>query len=129
MLTIALLAMAQTTGSPVPDATPVAQDEITLISRKLRDWRGFLTTKDGATRCVTKKSTGDRDIDQIGCAAMVGCFPHYEGEFKAVLSAGRDKASRNRMNADISQRLAACVEERHNKLVEALADQRAAGRS
>ncbi|MEG3166431.1 hypothetical protein U1701_17765 [Sphingomonas sp. PB2P19] len=126
---IALLAIAQTGVSAASTAAPTIQDEIIVIGRKLRNWRGSLKTKGGATRCVTKKSTGDRDIDQIGCDAMVTCFLKFEGEFRAVLSASRDKISRNSMNADISQRLAACVEERHNKLKEALADRRAAGLS
>lgn len=108
---------------------PAVQEEITVIGKKLRDWRGSLRTKDGVTRCITKKSTGDRDIDQIGCSAMVTCFPKFEGEFKAVLSTTRDKATRNRMNSEISQRLAACVGERHDRLAEALADRRAGERS
>ncbi|MEK9213242.1 hypothetical protein [Sphingomonas sp. 2378] len=129
LITAAMLAIAQAGTLPSPTPAPVVQNEITVIGRKLRDWRGSIMTKDGSTRCVTKKSTGDRDIDQIGCDAMLTCLPRFEGEFKAVLSTSRDKVSRRRMNADISQRLTACVEEHHDRLVEALADRRAGGRS
>ena len=130
MLTIiALLAGVQAASVQDPIAEPAVQEEITVIGRKLRDWRGSLKTRNGTVRCVTRKSTGDREIDQIGCDAMVTCFPRFEGEFKAVLSTTRDKAARSRMNAEISQRLATCVEQRHDELVQALADQRAAQRS
>jgi hypothetical protein len=122
MLTIvALLA-----GAPAVD--PVVQDEVIVIGRKLQAWRGVLKTKNGTVRCVTKKSTGDRDIDQIGCAAMTTCFPRFVGELNATLSPANDKATRERLNADVSRRMAACVEDSHDRLVGALADRRAARR-
>ncbi|PAX08832.1 hypothetical protein [Sphingomonas lenta] len=129
LTTIALLAGVQAAGVQAPIAEPAVQEEITVIGRKLRDWRGSLKTRNGTVRCVTRKSTGDREVDQIGCDAMVTCFPRFEGEFKAVLSTTRDKAVRNRVNTEISRRLATCVEQRHDELVETLADRRAARRS
>ena len=129
MLTlIALLASVQAASAPTSVDGPVLQEEVTVIGKKLRDWRGSLKTQGKATRCVTKRSTGDRDIDKIGCDAMVTCFPRFADEFNAVLSTAGDKVSRSRMNAEINQRLTECVEERHDKLVETLADQRAIGR-
>lgn len=125
LTTITLLASVQVAGVQAPIAQPAIQEEITVIGRKLRDWRGSLKTRNGATRCVTKKSTGDREIDQIGCDAMVTCFPRFEGEFKAVLSTARDKAARKQTNAEISQRLATCVKQQHDELVDALANRRA----
>lgn len=129
LIIVALFASVQVGSVQTATAEPAVQKGITVIGNKLRDWRGSLKTKDGVTRCVTKKSTGDRDIDQIGCSAMVTCFPKFAGEFKTVLATARDKATRNRMNVEISQRLAACVGERHDRLVEVLADRRAAERS
>lgn len=122
----ALISIAQIGVEPA--LTPTVEDEVTVIGRRLGGWRGSLKTRNGVARCVTRRSTGDRDIDRIGCDAMITCLPRFESEFKAVLAGRHDEDMRDRMNVDINRRLTACVEDRHDQLVAALAERRAESR-
>ncbi|WP_294329714.1 hypothetical protein [uncultured Sphingomonas sp.] len=100
-----------------------------MIGRKLRDWRGAIRLGDHAAGCVTKRSTGDRDIDQIGRDAMTTCVPMFEAALKDAYARTTDKAVRERSAADITQRMTACFEAQHDMRITALADRRAAQRS
>lgn len=129
LIFLVLLATPQDNTAPPPGAPPSTQDEIRVIGRKLRDWRGTLKLGDHATPCVTKRSTGDAQIDQIGCDAMTACVPAFEAELKDSYTGKTDKAARERRAADITRRMTACFESQHDVRVAELADRRAARRS
>lgn len=129
LIVLALLAHLQDVSAPLAATPAASQDEIRVIGRKLRDWRGAIKLGDHAAACVTKRSTGDRDIDQIGCEAMNACVPMFEAELKDAYTRKIDKAVRERSAADINRRMAACFEAQHETRIAALADRRAAQRS
>ncbi len=116
-----LIAASGVQQTPVP-AAPV--EEITLIGRKLRNWRGKLSAGGGRMRCTTRQSSGDAAIDAIGCTAMTACFPTFEPELRAIRKAPRPE--RDRRNAEVNRSLTACVAGRHEVLVRDLADRRVA---
>jgi len=110
----------------VPAAAPQAEEEITVIARKLKAWRGGGKLRKGVFTCKTRNSTGDREIDAIGCAAMQVCFPRYMPRFEVVHA---DKAlaasAREHANAVINAELTACFGAEHEAGTKALADKRA----
>jgi len=67
-----LVALALAAAPPVAEAP--ADNEITVVANRLRDWRGTWRMNKGAVTCKTKRSTGDKAIDAIGCDAMVACI-------------------------------------------------------
>jgi hypothetical protein len=77
---IAALALAATQ----PVAEPPAQNEITVIANKLRDWRGNWRMRKGALSCKTTRSTGDKAVDALGCDAMVACIAPIAPQIDAI---------------------------------------------
>lgn len=75
-----------------PAAEPPVVDEIVVMGNKLRNWRGTWRVRDGAVRCKTKRSTGDREIDAIGCGAMVTCMTPLVPQWQAIEDADLPKA-------------------------------------
>lgn len=129
LILLALLAHLQDVAPPSAAASLSTQDEIRVIGRKLRDWRGAIKLGEHAAACVTKRSTGDRDIDQIGCDAMTACVPPFEAELKDAYTRTTDKTVRGQRSADITRRMTACFEAQHDARIAALADRRAAQRA
>lgn len=122
------LVIAAALLAPVQDA-PTAEEEptadIVVIARKLRDWRASFNFRDGKGSCKIKRSTGDQDIDQIGCDAMLHCWPKFLPRYEATRAKGLSAAARKEMSDSANRDMAACVEERHVSLSAALAERRA----
>lgn len=91
-LLVASLALA----AAQPVAEPPVVDEIVVMGNKLRDWRGSWRVRDGAVKCKTKRSTGDREIDAIGCDAMVTCMTPLVPQWQAIEDAKLPKAELER---------------------------------
>jgi hypothetical protein len=121
MMTVIVLLLAMAPDGAA--APPAIENEITVIGKRLRDWRAVIRVKNGVPKCSIKRSTGDAAIDAIGCDAMLSCLPRFAPEFRAIPS-DLDRATRDRRSAEISQRMAACVEARNDVLIAALVAQR-----
>lgn len=111
-------------------ALPTRADEVTVIGQRLKTWRGAVRSSGGKATCRTTKSTGDRQIDAIGCAALTGCSTPLEARMIAL---AKDKAlapaERKARQAAINDELGRCMVARRDKGIEELADQRAAARA
>jgi len=122
MLALTLALTAQT----VPD--PETGQEIVVIGQKLKAWRAKVDFgKKGAT-CKIKQSTGDAEIDRIGCTAMEQCWPDFMPGFEATRAKGISAADRAAKTAALNQALGTCVMAKRETLVAALADKRATAR-
>ena len=111
-----------------PAAAPAsaeAANEIVVIARKLRNWRGQLEQVDGALACRTKKSSGDRAVDAIGCEAMVACYTPLQPELNRIAAADLGRAEKKRRLAEGAQSAVPCLEQHHDAGVARLAAQRA----
>lgn len=82
--------LALVAAQPAVDAP--ADDEIVVMGNKLRDWRGSWRVRDGVVKCKTKRSTGDREIDAIGCGAMVTCMTPLVPQWQEIEDADLPKA-------------------------------------
>lgn len=114
-----------------PVAEPPVDNEITVIANKLRAWRGKWRMRDGAVTCKTTRSTGDRAIDDLGCAAMVTCITPLASQWQEV---ERADLSRKEMNARLNKLLESanvtdCFRTTHQSSIAALAAARRSKRS
>ncbi|QDH33551.1 hypothetical protein [Porphyrobacter sp. YT40] len=98
------MALSLAFAAAQPVAEPPVDHEIEVIANKLRTWRGNWKLSKGAVTCKTKRSTGDKAIDAIGCDAMVQCIAPIAPQFVAL---GEQKLPKDEMN----QRANALVEE------------------
>ncbi len=111
-------------------ALPTRTDEVTVIGQRLKTWRGAVRSSGGRTTCRTTKSTGDRQIDAIGCTALAGCSTPLEARMIAL---ARDKAlapaDRKAKQTAINDELGRCMVARRDRGIAELADRRAAART
>ena len=118
---LALAALVQPVAAPVEE--PLADNEILVIGRKLQDWRGTWRLKEGAVTCKTRRSTGDKAIDAIGCDAMVQCIAPIAPKFAAIEDAKLPKAeAQQQANLLLeSAKIGECVFARREAGISALA--------
>lgn len=117
----ALLALAIQQAVP-PEPAPAA--DVQVIGRKLKDWRAKLTSSKGVYRCKIRRSTGDAEIDAIGCAAMKTCLPRFEPRLIAVAERKLGAAARKEAEETISREMTVCMMGEHDRLIEELAERR-----
>jgi len=101
---MSVLVAAIVLAAAEPVAEPPAENEITVIANKLRDWRGRWRLRKGAVTCKTKGSTGDKAIDAIGCDALVACITPLAPRFAEIeaMKASKEELAR-RDNALMSE--------------------------
>ncbi len=87
-MVLTALALTQAEAATVE---PPVDNEIVVLGNKLRDWRGSWRVRDGVVKCKTKRSTGDREIDAIGCGAMVTCMTPLVPQWQAIEDADLPK--------------------------------------
>ncbi len=120
MLILALTALAAITQV----APPSSDQEIVVIGRRLQSWSGKYSIKGSKMSCRTKRSTGDRAIDAIGCSAFETCAGQLESRIRASDVSGLARDARMTMKAAIKQDLSACVSTRRTELIAELSSQR-----
>ena len=111
------------------DAPPPPTEDVVVIGERLKRWRGRIVTTPLGTSCRTVKSTGDREIDAIGCTAMERCWPETLPRLKAAHAKGVAPADRKRLEAEAAQAFAACGKPQRDALVDALRARRAVARA
>lgn len=129
----ALLLLAQAAIAQVPrevDRSKVAPGvaaQVPLIAGKLADWRGTWAAVDGKLACRTVRSTGDEEIDKIGCVATLTCVKPAYPELKAIADGkGPEDAKKARMRARLKA-LQPCLKAHRGQGIAALALKRGGG--
>lgn len=122
-----MLALALAYAPPAdPPTPPEVSEEIVVVGERLKTWRGRITPAGAALRCVTTTSTGDPEVDAIGCGAMVACFTPLRPRMQAALA--RPRRERAALMAPIEREVGACMMERRDQLIAGLAERRYAAR-
>ena len=111
------------------DAPPVEDSPITVIARRLNAWRGKFNIHDGAVSCVTKKSTGDKDIDAVGCDALTTCVVRFKDRIIASAERSTPAETRRQLGEAVNKDIVACLTDERARLVGELADRRAAAQT
>lgn len=119
---LALLAVQPALPAVAPQAI---EDEIVVIGRRLKTWRGKIRTKKGLMACKTTKSTGDKAIDAIGCDAMLACFGPLQVAAQAIADSGIARKDKQKRMNELAETATPCFAERREDGVARLAAQRA----
>lgn len=100
------------------------REEIVVIGKKLNKWRGKTVNKNGIRTCKTMKSTKDREIDAIGCNAMLACMMSLESEAKSLAVSAKSKKEAATLLRPYYSKLGVCVQEERSRQIGALARSR-----
>lgn len=109
--------------APAPDQIET-ENEIVVIGERLKKWSGKYKIRGEKMRCSTKQSSGDREIDAIGCAAFETCATNLMPRIAASDSKDLDKNVREAMKTSVKQDLSTCVSDRRKHLIADLANKR-----
>ena len=110
-----------------PVAMPAeTASEIVVIGERLKEWRGTWGQKKGVLACRTTGSTGDAEIDAVGCQSLIACATPLVPQFQSIAVAKLSKRERERRLSAASQSMVPCLEREREAGIAALADRRAA---
>jgi hypothetical protein len=134
LLFAALLVLAQ---SAAPAGVPAGIDasrvdpkvaaQVPVITEKLRQWRGTWAAVDGKLACRTVKTSGDDEVDRIGCYATLTCVKPAYPELKAIAdSKGNEDDKKIRMRAKLDS-LRPCMTQHRGQGIAQLALKRGKG--
>lgn len=84
MSMLALL-VAATPLAPVAP-TPAVTQEIVVMGKKLKTWKGGVSKVGGRMICKTRTSSGDKALDAIRCGAMLTCMKPVEPRIDALMA-------------------------------------------
>ncbi|UAK24097.1 hypothetical protein [Sphingomonas nostoxanthinifaciens] len=129
MVGIVLIALAMSIA-PDPDTGPEIvvrgrQKEILVLGRKLADWRGQTHLLHGRITCRTQQTTGDRQLDKLGCTVMRICVPPQEARLLAI-SREPDETLRHDHVEAVNREIEACATDERSRRIAKLVDERAA---
>ena len=102
-----LLLIAAQAAAPaaVPqNIDPKVAAQVPVIAGKLQQWQGMWGAAGGKLACKTVKSSGDEEIDALGCASMIACVKPEFAALKAIADGAGTKEDKQRK---ISAKLAA----------------------
>lgn len=100
------------------------QTEIVVIGQRLSHWTGKYAIRGSKLRCSTKSSSGDRDIDALGCRAFDYCADQLAPQIAATDEKSLPKATRLTMKESVKRDLSTCVASKRITLIEELAAHR-----
>ena len=99
-----LLLSAQAAPAATPrEIDPKVAAQVPVIAGKLEQWRGAWAAADGKLACRTVRSSGDEEIDALGCASMLACVRPAYPELKAIADG---KASVDEKKREMQAKLA-----------------------
>lgn len=121
-----LIAMALATAKISQAATPaVGEDEIVVMGQRLTRWTGKYQIRGARRKCSTKISSGDREVDKVGCAAFLECADKYQ----TLTNAGDAKDINRDVRASLKQELInnmqTCIADKRIVLLRELSSRRA----
>ena len=104
---------------------PKVAAQVPVIAGKLDKWRGAWGAAGGKLACKTIQSSGDEEIDALGCAAMIACVKPIYPQLDKIADGAGTKADKQRQ---ISAKLAAlqpCMKAHRGQGIAELAVKRA----
>lgn len=120
---VALFSLLLATA-PVPPHG-AAEGEIVVMAHKLDRWTGKFEIRGARRQCATKTSSGDPDIDAIGCRAFLDCADRYQSETDASDERGIDRSIRRARKQGLIADMRECIADRRALLLTQLHERRA----
>lgn len=121
MLLTMLLAQAV---MPQAEATPTVESEIVVMGRRMDRWTGKYQIRGTRRKCSTKTSSGDLDIDKVGCVAFLECADRHQALVDAGDAKNIDRQTRVRLKQSAISTLKLCIADRRSFLLTQLAARR-----
>ena len=100
------------------------QTEIVVIGQRLSNWTGRYAIRGSKLRCSTKTSSGDRDIDTLGCRAFEACADQLASQIAATDEKSLPKDVRVSMKESVKRDLSICVADKRVVFIGELAKER-----
>ena len=106
------------------DPKTAPSDEILVIGQKQKYWRGYLKYKKDIPSCKTTRSTGDKAIDQIGCDAMMACFPEHRSALASLAEQHKKQSNFDAAAKPIYAEMGECLVGKRDRGISELADKK-----
>lgn len=119
-----LLALA-VAAAPAPPPSPEVAQEIVVIGKQMKTWKGGVSKVGGRMICKTSKTSGDRRIDAIRCGAMLVCTKPLEARIDALMVSDRSQAEKKRAFDALLKSSLPCLDEQEQDGIARLAEERA----
>lgn len=103
---------------------PPAAADVVVMGEKLKNWRASVRERKGRMVCTTKTSTGDRELDAVGCNAMATCLTQLKPRLNATLDKRLAAADRKSLRDAVDRDLFTCVTTNRDTAAAALAERR-----
>ena len=124
---VLVIAQAGAPAAMAEKVDPKVAAQVPLITDKLAQWRGTWAAVQGKLACRTVKTSGDDEIDAIGCYATLTCVKPAYPELKAIADGkGTEPEKKAKMRAKLDT-LDTCMKERRGQGIAALALKRGKG--
>lgn len=108
-MSVLALLVAATPLAPVLPAPGVAQ-EIAVMGKKLKNWKGGVSKVGGRMVCKTKKSSSDKALDAIRCGAMLSCVKPLEPRIDALMGSALPIGDKRSGFQKLLTRIEPCLE-------------------
>ena len=110
-----VLALLLQIATPTPTHAPgsVLADvprDVVVIGERLKRWSGIISSNPLGTHCRTTQSTGNEQVDAIGCRAFSICWPDARRRIKDIRDKRRDPADRARIKTEAEAAFTACTQ-------------------
>ena len=124
-----LIALALQSSVAPAAAFDTVDPDIVVTANKLDRWRGQFSLRGEKFKCKTTRSSGDKAIDPLGCAAIVQCLEPMRARIRASDDASQGADARLALKKAINEELGPCVGATRKAMVaEFVAKRRAAAR-
>jgi hypothetical protein len=123
-----VLLLAQGAAAPAPrEIDPKVAEQVPIIAAKLDHWRGAWAAAGGKLGCKTLRSSGDEEIDALGCAAMLSCVKPAYPELKKIADGPAPEADKKRQMEAKLAALKPCLTQRRGQGIAEIALRRGRG--
>ncbi|KQN24769.1 hypothetical protein ASE86_00230 [Sphingomonas sp. Leaf33] len=84
-------------------------DYVTVTSTSLDKFRAQVAFTSSGPQCRIKVSSGDADVDRVGCTAIESCYPTYQSRYATTSDREVRPSVRKVMRAALDQELQDCM--------------------
>ncbi len=127
-MSLLALLVAATPLAPVSPTPEVAQ-EIVVMAKKLKDWKGGVSKVGGKMICRTSKSSGDKALDAIRCGAMLSCMKPLEPHIDTLMGSKLALSEKKNRFAGMVSGVESCAAKQEAGALARLAEDRAEDRA
>ena len=101
-----MIALAMLFAAQAAAAAPV--DQVVVIGQRLDRFRAQVAFGKSGPQCRIKVSTGDAEIDRVGCQAIEVCWPAFDSRMAATRDRAIKPSTRKIMQSALNDELRSC---------------------